>query len=307
MSNVVNVNGVSLAYQTDGDPAGTPILLITGLGMQLTSWPVAIIAGLVKQGFYVIRFDNRDSGLSSKMEHFGVPNMVAAFTKSLLRLPIKSGYKLADMVDDTLGLLDALEMKKVHIVGVSMGGMIAQILAGGHSERVLSLTSVMSSSGRRGLPGASAEVNHVFATRPDKPKDPEELIAHMVKTLRVIGSPAYPAPEAEMRERVSFGLKRSGDNKDATARQMLAVIASGDRVALLKKICVPTLVIHGTEDPLVPVACGRDTADLISGAVLRVIDGMGHDFPAELNATLLELIGAHCHGRAVPQVEVRPS
>lgn len=302
MSNkIVNVNGVSITYQADGDPAATPVLLIMGLGMQLTAWPVEFVRGLVGQGYYVIRFDNRDSGLSSKMDHLGAPNLILAFAKLLLRLPLGAGYKLADMADDTLGLLDVLGIEKAHVIGVSMGGMIAQILAGKRPERVLTLTSVMSTSGRRGLPGPSVAARRVLMIRPKNPKDPEQLLAHMLHTFRVIGSPAYPTPEPVLREMIVASLKRSSDNGNGVVRQMVAIAASGDRVELLKKIRSPTLVIHGAEDPLVPLACGRDTAHWIPGAILRVIDGMGHDLATELNATILEMIGAHCQGREVPE------
>lgn len=303
--NVVNVNGVSIIYETDGDPDGIPILLIMGLGMQLTSWPTTFVEGLVQQGFYVIRFDNRDSGLSSKMEHFGVPNPVSMVARWLLRLPIKSGYQLADMAFDALGLLDALGIQKAHIVGVSMGGMIAQTLASKRPERVLTLTSMMSTSGRHGLPGPRAVVWRALMTRPRHLKNPEQLLEHMVHTFRVIGSPAYPTPEPVVREMIAADLKRSSINSDGVLRQLASIAASRDRVELLKEIRSPTLVIHGAEDPLVPLACGRDTSQRIPGAILRVINGMGHDLATELNPTILELIGAHCQGREVPQSDGR--
>lgn len=294
----ITANGITLTYDTQGNPKAVPIVLIMGLGMQLIAWPEAFCRALVERGFYVIRFDNRDAGLSSTMDHFGTPNLPLAFVKSLLRLPLSSGYKLKDMADDTIGLLDVLGIGKAHIVGASMGGMIAQIVAATHPQRVLSLTSIMSSSGRRGLPGPTSAARRALLSRPAKP-DLDSLINHLVKVFRVIGSPGYPAPENFLRERLRASVTRSM-NPRGTARQMVAIAASGDRVALLKAIRVPTLVIHGSADPLIPVACGRDTARLVPGAALHEIAGMGHDLPPDLLPFLASLIAAHCLGEALP-------
>ena len=294
----ITANGITLTYDTQGDPKAVPIVLIMGLGMQLIAWPEAFCRALVERGFYVIRFDNRDAGLSSTMDHLGTPNLPLAFVKSLLRIPLSSAYKLKDMADDTIGLLDALGIKKAHIVGASMGGMIAQIVAATHPQRVLSLTSIMSSSGRRGLPGPTPAARRALLSRPAKP-DLDSLINHLVKVFRVIGSPAFPAPENFLRDRLRASVTRNM-NPRGTARQMLAIAASGDRVALLKSIRVPTLVIHGSADPLIPVACGRDTARLVPAAILHEIDGMGHDLPPDLLPHLARLIAAHCLGEALP-------
>lgn len=293
----IDVNGISLAYDTQGDPNGTPLLLVMGLGLQLISWPDAFCQGLVQQGFHVIRFDNRDCGLSSKMDHLGVPNLPLAFLKSLLRLPLSAGYTLNDMAQDTVGLLDALGIGKAHIVGASMGGMIAQIVAARHPHRVLSLTSIMSTSGRRGLPGPTAAARRVLLARPKNPRDMESVIEHLMYTFRVIGSPGYPTPDEILRERIAATVRRNV-HPAGTARQLLAIAASGDRVQLLKSISVPAMVIHGTHDPLVPVACGRDTARLIPGAALHEIDGMGHDLAPGLHAIMLDLLGTHCRPAA---------
>ncbi|MES2932890.1 MAG: alpha/beta hydrolase [Pseudomonadota bacterium] len=301
-----SANGITLTYETQGDPCETPLLLIMGLGMQLVSWPQAFVDGLVAQGFYVIRFDNRDSGLSTKMERFGTPNLPFAYVKTLFRLPLKSGYTLDDMAADSVGLLDVLGLARAHIVGISMGGMIAQIVAARYPERILSLTSLMSSSGRRGLPGPSVAARKAMLSRPKNPCDPQQVLAQMIRTFKIIGSPAYPATDAEMQAILGGGVKRSL-YMAGSARQIVAIVASKDRLALLKKIHCPTLVLHGAQDPLVPLACGRDTARWIPNAVLRIIDGMGHDLPSALHPHLIDMIAAHCKGRAVPETDFVPA
>ena len=297
---ILSANGIEIAYETQGDPAATPLLLVMGLGMQLTSWPQPFVDGLVEQGFFVIHFDNRDSGLSTKFERAGTPNLPLAFVKHLIRWPLRSPYYLDDMAKDAIGLLGALGVDKAHVVGASMGGMIAQILAARYPERVLSLTSIMSSSGRRGLPGPTKAARAALMRRPEKPHDLENVIAHMANTFRVIGSPAYPTPDAQLRERIGVSIRRNICTA-GVARQMVAIAASGDRSALLRTIKVPTLVIHGAADPLVPLACGVDTARQIPDARLEVIEGMGHDLPAPLIERLLALIDAHAHGNMAPE------
>jgi pimeloyl-ACP methyl ester carboxylesterase len=296
----ITTNGVTLTYQTEGDPNGTPMLLIMGLGMQLTSWPETFIDGLLEHGFYLIRFDNRDSGLSTSMDHLGKANLPLAFIKNMLRLPVSSAYALADMARDAIGLLDALGLAKVHLVGVSMGGMIAQIVAAQHPERVLTLTSIMSSSGGRGLPGPTTAARRAMMRGPRNPHDREQVIKHYLHTFKTIGSPGFPTPEPELRERVLASLTRS-QNTAGVARQMVAIVADEGRAHLLKKIKARTLVIHGADDPLVPLACGEDTAQRIPGAVLRVINGMGHDLAAPLNPIMVRLIEAHCAGKTLPE------
>ena len=289
-------NGITIAYETSGDPHGMPVLLIMGLGMQLTSWPDEFVDGLVEQGCYVIRFDNRDSGLSSKFDQFKRPNLPLAYLKSLVGWPLASPYKLADMADDARGLLDALGLQKVHVIGVSMGGMIGQIFAARHAERTLSLTSIMSSSGRRGLPGPTRAARNALLGRPADPSNPEQVVAHMLSVLRTIGSPAYPTPERQLRANIERAMARSV-SPAGVARQMVAIAASGDRTPLLEKIRCPALVIHGAADPLVPLACGEATAQAIAGAELHVIEGMGHDLPPQLNERLLALIDGHLRGK----------
>ena len=293
---------VSLTYETQGDPANPAILLIMGLGMQLTSWPEIFCQGLVERGFYVVRFDNRDAGLSTKMAHLGKPNLLLSYLKTILHLPLSAGYKLDDMAADAIAVLDAANIRKAHIVGASMGGMIAQIVAARYPERTLSLTSIMSTSGRRGLPGPTPEARRAIMSRPATPNDLESVIRHLSNTFRTIGSPKFPTPDAELRARILTSIRRNV-NPAGVLRQLAAIAASGDRVELLKGLRTRTLVIHGTSDPLVPVTGGRDVASLVPGAVLREIEGMGHDFPPSLNDTLVQMIVAHCVEQSVPEME----
>jgi len=294
----LNANGIRIAFDTAGDPKAVPLLLINGLGLQLSSWPDEFVEGLVDLGFYVIRFDNRDCGLSTKFEHAGTPSLALAWLRSKLRLPLRPPYRLEDMADDAVGVLSALGVARAHVVGVSMGGMIAQLMAAKFPSRVSSLTSIMSSSGRRGLPGPTGNVRRALMRRPDA-SDPDALIEHGVQLLRAMASPAYPTAEKHLRRRVARALRRSCC-PSGIVRQMLAVAASGDRTPQLRTIAAPTLVIHGAADPMLPLACGADTAQAIPGARLEVIEGMGHDLPLQLMERLLALIDAHAHGKMAP-------
>ena len=295
----LTANGIRIAFDTAGDAKSTPVLLVHGLGMQLTNWPDEFVDGLVELGFYVIRFDNRDCGLSTKFDRAGKPNLIWSWIKARLGLPFKPPYGLEDMAEDALGVLSALGIARAHLVGVSMGGMIAQILAARHPQRVLSLTSIMSTSSRRGLPGPTAQARQALLSRPGDPKDVESIIDQAVALQKIIGSPAYPTPEKQLRRRAARSLRRCYCPAGLT-RQMLAVAAAGDRSELLASITVPSLVIHGASDPLVPLACGEDTAGRIPGARLEVIQGMGHDLPAQLNERMLALIDAHARGKMAP-------
>jgi proline iminopeptidase len=295
----LNANGIRIAFDTAGDPKAVPLLLVSGLGLQMTAWPDGFVEGLVELGFYVIRFDNRDTGLSTKFEHAGTPNLGLAWLKSLLHWPIRPPYTLEDMADDAVGVLSALGVARAHVVGVSMGGMIGQLMAARSPSRVLSLTSIMSSSGRRGLPGPAPEVRRALVRRPRPDADVDAMIDQGVRLLQAIASPTYPTPEKQLRRRVARALRRNCCPGGA-ARQALAVAASGDRTPQLRTIAAPTLVIHGAADPMVPLACGQDTAQAIPNARLEVIEGMGHDLPAQLLERLLALIDAHAHGKMTP-------
>lgn len=290
-------NGISITFEDKG-PRGAPaILLVMGLGGQLTLWPDEFIDALNAHGFRTIRYDNRDVGLSTRFDAAGVPNLKWMFVKAALGLPVRPAYTLSDMAADGMALLDHLGIARAHIVGASMGGMIAQHMAANWPERVLSLTSVMSTTGNRRLPRARKEAMQVLANRPMS-GDPEDMIAYSINAARVIGSPGYPAAEERLQRRVRSDFER-GWYPQGVARQMAAIVADGDRRAMLKRISAPTLVIHGEDDPLVPVAAGRDTAASIAGARLMTIAGMGHDLPLALVDTLADAIAGHAKDVAV--------
>jgi pimeloyl-ACP methyl ester carboxylesterase len=252
-----------------------------GLGMQLLAWHEDFVASLVARGFRVIRFDNRDIGLSQSFDAVGVPNLAFDSVRYALGLRVSSPYTLADMAADTAGLLDALGIARAHVCGASMGGMIAQRLAARHPERVKSVTLMMTSSGSRHLPGPSLKVRGAMISRPKQPRRVENIVDHYVDLYRLIGSPAFPATREYLRERLTRSVTRSY-RPAGTARQMVAIAADGDRSAVLATLRSPTHVIHGAADPLIPVPAGRDLAARIPGATLDVIDGMGHDLPKEL-------------------------
>lgn len=282
-----------IEYESLGDPSRPVILLIMGLGMQLIDWPDDLCQGLVARGYRVVRFDNRDCGLSGRMSGTRRVNLLLAMAAAALGLPVRTPYTLDDMAGDAIGLLDRLGIAQAHVVGASMGGMIAQVLAVKFPQRLLSLTSIMSSSGNRRASKPTRPARKALLARPADPKDPESVIEHLVETFGVIGSPGYPASREELRRRIGRSVRRAY-YPAGVARQLLAVIASGDRRKLLRGITVPTLVIHGADDPLVPVAAGRDTAQNIPGAGLQVIPGMGHDLPPALLPQLAAAIADHC-------------
>lgn len=271
----IRANGISIEVQEHGLREHPAVLLIMGLGMQLVAWPPAVIEPLVQSGYRVITFDNRDIGLSEHFDHCGKPNIVWASIKRKLGLKIQSPYGLPDMARDALGVLDALDIKQAHIVGASMGGMIAQHVVVQAPERALSLTSIMSSSGAPGLPDAKPAVLRALLSRPASTQI-DDITAHYVKLFGVIGSRAFPVDPQLLRERIRFGIERS-HHPDGTLRQMMAIAADDQRHYLLKHINTPTLVIHGLTDVLVPPAHGRDTTQRISGSRFVGVEGMGHD------------------------------
>jgi pimeloyl-ACP methyl ester carboxylesterase len=295
----ITANGLNLEYQLDGDASKPCVLLIMGLGMQLIAWPEALVTSIVQAGYCVLRLDNRDIGLSQKIP-VKPPNLLWAGLKHRFGLEVQAPYKLRHMVDDTAALLAALKIDKVHVVGVSMGGMIAQGLAAHHPQLVLTLTSIMSSSGARHLPQAKARITRALLSRPqvapDSPEHIAAIVAHGTKLFKLIGSPAYPQIDGVLATRIEAGLKRCY-HPSGVARQMLAIVASGDRSAELAKITAPTLVLHGQDDPLVPLAHGQDSARKIKGSKLQVLPGMGHDLPpgvvSWLSGALLPHIAAH--------------
>jgi len=291
----ISANDITIEYESFGSPSDPTILLIMGLGMQLIVWPEQFCIDLASRGYRVIRYDNRDTGFSTKFDGERAPGIPSLILRSMLRLPIRVPYTLRDMADDAAGLLDAIGVEAAHIVGASMGGMIAQNVAVSHPQRVRSLTSVMSTSGHRSMPGPDRLVSrHVFTGSP-KGNDREAVIAHNMRTIELIGSPAYPVDEETRREMTSNSFDRCFF-PSGFKRHVAAIIKDGDRRSRLRRITAPTLVIHGREDRLVPLAGGIDTAKHIPGAKLEIIDGMGHNFPVELWPQIIDLITGHAKG-----------
>jgi len=295
----INANGIDIEVEDThpGDTTGRPVvLLIMGLGMQLIAWPPAMVQAIADAGFRVVRFDNRDIGLSQHFDHLGSPSLLWEGLKFRLGWRIRPPYSLQDMAADALGVLDALQVPKAHVVGASMGGMIAQRLAVLAPSRVLSLASIMSSSGARGLPEASPAVTRVLLGRPAG-KGMQAAVDHAVKLFKAIGSPGFPTAEAELREKMMAAAKRSF-HPQGVLRQIVAVAADSARAAALAQVTAPTLVLHGSADPLVPMACGQDTARRIPGARFESIEGMGHDLPPGVVERLLAFLIPHfrAHG-----------
>jgi pimeloyl-ACP methyl ester carboxylesterase len=277
----ITAKGITLEVEEHGSPTGEPLVLIMGLGMQLVAWHPDFVAMLVARGFHVIRFDNRDIGLSQGFDQFGVPNLAFDSIKYALGMKVRAPYTVADMADDTAALLDALGIASAHICGASMGGMIAQQLAARHPQRVKSLTLIMTSSGSRRLPGPTLKVRSALISRPAEPNNLQSVIEHYVKLYRLIGSPGYPATDEYLHERMGLSVRRA-HRPQGMARQMVAIAADGNRSTLLAKFKLPTQIIHGQADPLVPVAAAHDLLAKIPGAQIDLIDGMGHDLPTEL-------------------------
>lgn len=291
IKNTVKSNGIDIAYEVHGELDKPIILLIHGLSMSLVAWPPALLRALKNAGYTLILFDNRDMGLSQKMDELGLPNFALQVLKHKLRLPVKSTYQLEDMMHDALGLLDALEIDRVHVMGVSMGGMIAQLLAIHYPDRVKTLTMIMSTTGKRGLPGPRKQVVKHFLSKPES-SSLDDRLAFAQKTWRLIGSPKYPM-DSEVIEVFVKALLERGMPRVGTARQMLAVLAAKSRNRQLARLKIPSLVIHGKEDPLIPVECGIDIASSIPNCALELIDGMGHDLPSELIPQISQRIIKH--------------
>lgn len=288
----ITANGIQIEYETYGDPKNPPLLLVMGLGAQLTLWPMELVEALVARGYYVIRHDNRDIGLSEKFGHAGVPNFRRVALMRLFGLRARIPYRLTDMAADAAALLDALGIAKAHVVGASMGGMIVQLMAVNHPERILTMTSIMSTTGNRRLPQARPEAMKALLDRAPAGATLDDVLPIGLRVSRAIGSPAYPADETKLRERIERDFKRSFYPEGA-ARQISAIVDDGDRRKRLKQVTTPTLVIHGVDDPLVPVEGGRDTAAVIPGARLLEIKGMGHDLPVELVDEIADAIAGH--------------
>lgn len=293
----VQSNGLTLEYDEHGDPSHPPLLLVMGLGAQMTLWPIELVEALAAQGFRVIRFDNRDIGLSEKMEGAKAPGVIKQVILGKLGFKPKVPYTLSDMADDAIGVLDALGIDKAHIVGASMGGMIAQRMAIHHAGRMFSLTSIFSTTGNGKLPQADKAAIDTLTTPPISMEE-DALVEHGIKIQAAIGSPGFrPDPERQ-RARVRDAVRRSV-YPAGQMRQMAAIIHDGDRTPLLANVSVPTLVLHGEDDPLVKVEGGKATAAAIPGAKLKTIPGWGHDLPMELVKDVTSAIAVHAHAAKV--------
>jgi pimeloyl-ACP methyl ester carboxylesterase len=280
-----DVGAVELVYETIGDAANPPLLLVMGLGMQLIHWDLELCERFAERGFHVIRFDNRDSGLSTHVRA-PVPNVMAL----MAGMPAKVPYLLSDMAADAFGLLDALDIDRAHVVGASMGGAIAQTMAIERPERLRTLTSIMSTTGEPGLPPPTPEATAVLLKAPVTTL--EGYVESYAQTWKVLRAGSFPEDEALDRERAER-LHARGLNPPGVARQLAAILASGSRKAALAAVRVPTLVLHGDADPLVPLACGVDTAASIPGARLVVIPGMGHALPISCWTRIIDAIAGH--------------
>ena len=285
------VNGVEIAWDSFGDPAASPLILIMGLGAQMVAWDDAFCARLAEAGRHrVIRFDNRDIGHSTHLSHLGVPDIQALMLQAMAGKPLAVPYTLRDMAEDCIGLLDALGIDRAHIVGASMGGAIGQEMAIHHPQRMRSFTSIMSTTGDPALPPPTPEAMAVLFS--PTPLSFDAYLPHYKKVWRVLRGPDFPLDEARDTERAQLTFLR-GLNPGGVARQLAAIFASGNRKPALRDVRVPTLVIHGDADPLVPVACGVDVADAIAGAKLLRIPRMGHALPISMWPQIIDAIAAH--------------
>ncbi|MCX5798001.1 MAG: alpha/beta fold hydrolase [Proteobacteria bacterium] len=272
----VNANGIQIEYETFGSPSGRPLLLIIGLGAQMIQWDDDLCKNLAERGHYVIRYDNRDVGLSTKFEEAGVPDLIKTFEKLIRKETLRPPYTLDDMADDGVGLLTALGIQKAHICGMSMGGMIAQSIAIRHPSRVLSLICIYSTTGNPKLPQPKPEVIGLLVTPP--PNEREASIEHMMRLFKTITGPGYPIDEKWNHKILAKYYDRCF-YPQGIARQLVAILTQSNREPALASVNVPTLVVHGTSDPLVPMEGGKAIAKAISGAQLMLIEGMGHDLP----------------------------
>jgi pimeloyl-ACP methyl ester carboxylesterase len=288
----IQANSIELYYEERGEASGVPLLLVMGLGRQLIAWPEDFMAQLVAAGHRVILFDNRDVGLSTHFHGIQVASPVRAIAGLLFGIGFKAAYHVKDMAADAVALLDHLGIEAAHVVGVSMGGMIAQSMAIHHPSRLRSLISVMSTSGARGLPGAPAKLRQRLTARSSTAPSREEAIEIGRRTLELISYPdPARAPDAFVNHSAA-AYDRAYDPK-GTLRQLIAILADGARAGQLAKVKAPTLIIHGKQDELVPLACGVDTARRIQGAKLEVIDQMAHDLPPSKTKQMADLIINH--------------
>ena len=283
-------NGIELCYDTFGDPASPPLLLIMGLAAQMIAWDDDFCAQLAARGYHVIRFDNRDIGLSTRFTEAGVPDVSAAFMTAMQGKPVKAPYVLRDMAADAVGLLDSLGIARAHVVGASMGGAIAQTMAIHHAPRLRTLTSIMSTTGAPGLPPPKPEALAMLFK--PTPTEQAAYFESYQQTWKVLRAGSFPLDEARDLTRAGQNFAR-GLNPAGVARQLMAILASGSRKEALAGVTVPTLVIHGDADPLVPVECGVDTSRSVPGAKLVILKDMGHALPISMWPQIIDTIAAH--------------
>jgi pimeloyl-ACP methyl ester carboxylesterase len=286
----VRANGIDIEYESFGRAGDPAILLIMGFAAQMTMWQRPLCEGLARKGYRVIRFDNRDIGLSTHLAHLPAPNAPEVMARRMSGQAVEVPYTLDDMADDAVALLKALGIAKAHIVGASMGGMIAQLVAINHPEATRSLVSVMSTTGRPDLPPARPEAMAALVTPPASDSR-EDRIAAGLNVVKVLGSPGFPDPDAKLLETVSAAVDRAPYDPAGVARQLAAIVAADPRGGKLAQVRVPSLVLHGADDPIIPVEAGHDTAASIPGAKLVVVPGMAHDFTETIMPLYLQQIG----------------
>jgi pimeloyl-ACP methyl ester carboxylesterase len=286
-------NGIELCYEIFGKDDAEPMLLIMGLGAQMILWDDEFCLELASRGFRVIRFDNRDIGKSSKLSGGKPLRPLELLKLRFLKIPVEAPYRLRDMAEDTVGLMDALGINSAHLIGASMGGMIAQEIAILFPDRVRSLTSIMSTTGNPKVPPPTKEASAMLMAPP--PQTKEEFLIRFAQTWKVLRVGSFPLDEAKDRERAERIFAR-GLNPAGVGRQLRAILASGSRKERLRAVKAPTLVIHGTVDPLVRPEGGKDTAASIPGAKLMMVDGMGHALPIPMWPQIIDAIDKHAHG-----------
>ncbi len=296
-SATVSANGINIFYESIGSDDAPAIVLVAGLGCQLTMWPDAFCRELVDCGFRVIRFDNRDIGLSSEVNRHVRVSMPLAFMRAKIGLHIPSNYTMHEMADDLIGLMDALHLQRAHVAGISMGGMISQLAAAKHPQRFASLSLIMTSTNHPSLPNPDFSVLHKMFLRKPRDKSLDAFCDHIEGVFSAIGSPDYPTPAHELRAAATASWNRSR-RPAGVLRQTNAVVATGSIEKWTRSIRTPALVIHGAADPLLKPACGKRVAKLIEGATLDIIPGMGHDLPAALCKPLARKIAMHCERNA---------
>lgn len=290
----VQANGIAIEYEISGPEDGPVLLLIHGVGAQLIRWPQPLCARFEQAGFRVLRFDNRDIGLSTHMSEAPIPDIGAVIAARARGEEPDLPYTLSDMTRDTIGLLDALGIDRAHVLGVSLGGMIAQVLAIEHAARVRSLAIFMSQSGNPGLPPSKPEALAVLSARaPDPATDRDAYIDHQVLLNRTLGSPGYPAPGEELRAFAARAADR-GLNPAGAARHLAAARGAADRRPHLRGLRLPTVVVHGVDDPLLTIESAADMARCIEGAWLLELGGMGHDLPEPLFDLFAAVVAANC-------------